>query len=227
MTDNPTNPILAPPPYDHLTLAELEPLAQAGDADALIRLANIYEDGDGVEVDLPRAISLYEQVGQLGHPAAWFSLALLYQRNETVQDYAKARRYYEKAANLGYATAATNLGYLWQYGLGGPQDFASANRYYHKAGELGDPLGWSRLGAYYAGFSTPPGATPDWPMAIQYFKKATQAGSTSGWLWLGMCYCGESSMQDYAKARECYRKALTLGEDDAAECLDELDTLGL
>lgn len=193
----------------------------------MIRLANIYEDGDGVEVDLPRAISYYEQVGQLGHPAAWFSLALLYHRNETVQDYAKARRYYEKAANLGYVKAATNLGYLWQYGFGGPQDFASALRYYHKAGELGDPLSWNRLGAYYAGFSTPPGATPDCAQAIHYFKKATRAGHASAWLWLGMCYCGESLMQDYAKARECYQKALAHGEVEAADYLDELDRLGL
>jgi TPR repeat protein len=55
-----------------------------------------------------------------------------------VQDYAKAREWYEKAAAKDQAQAMTNLGVLYRNGEGVPQDYAKARWWYEKAAAKGD-----------------------------------------------------------------------------------------
>jgi hypothetical protein len=54
------------------------------------------------------------------------------------QDYTKAMEWYEKAADLGKATAMKNIGYLYENGLGVEQDSAKAQEWYDKAENLGN-----------------------------------------------------------------------------------------
>ena len=49
------------------------------------------------------------------------------------QDYAKAREWYEKAADKGDAIAMTDLGELYDNGQGVAQDYAKAREWYEKA----------------------------------------------------------------------------------------------
>ena len=54
------------------------------------------------------------------------NLGLLYANGQGVaQDYAKAREWYEKAADKDDATAMRNLGMLYANGLGVTQDYAT------------------------------------------------------------------------------------------------------
>jgi TPR repeat protein len=72
--------------------------AEAGDGPALFSLASCYADGNGVPVDVERAIRLYRRALQKGvHAAAW-NIALVYRDagNAPAQ-----RRWLEKAAALG------------------------------------------------------------------------------------------------------------------------------
>lgn len=65
-------------------------------------------------------------------------IACLYQDGNGVeQDYAKAIEWYEKAAELGNATALNNIGYMYQYGEGVDSDYEKALEYYDKATKMG------------------------------------------------------------------------------------------
>ena len=53
------------------------------------------------------------------------------------QDYAKALEWLEKAADLGNATAMSNIGYFYKNGYGVEQDYEKALEWYEKAADLG------------------------------------------------------------------------------------------
>ncbi len=51
-------------------IAKLQRAAQAGDSDAQYHLAYLYENGLGVTKDEAKALELYEQAANQGHPSA-------------------------------------------------------------------------------------------------------------------------------------------------------------
>jgi TPR repeat protein len=61
------------------------------------------------------------------------------------QDYAKAREWYEKAAEKGDTTAMVNLGLLYDNGRGVAQDYAKAREWYEKAADRGVPKAKAQL----------------------------------------------------------------------------------
>ena len=62
----------------------------------------------------------------------------MYDKGEGVrQDYLKARQWYEKAANQGYAQAQFNLGVIYYHGKGVRQNIATAKELFGKACDNG------------------------------------------------------------------------------------------
>ncbi len=61
------------------------------------------------------------------------------------RDYAKARYWYRKAANAGYADAQCNLGYLYWHGQGGPRNRALGVKWYKRAAAAGDEIARDNL----------------------------------------------------------------------------------
>jgi TPR repeat protein len=55
------------------------------------------------------------------------------------KDYASARLLWRHAAGLGGREAASNMGFLLYYGLGGAPDSAEAGRFWRAAAKRGDP----------------------------------------------------------------------------------------
>lgn len=70
--------------------------------------------------------------------AAW--VAEVYKNGWGVaQDYGKAHRWYEKAAQHGNTDAMINLGRLYEQGLGVAQDHSKALEWFRKAIDAGNP----------------------------------------------------------------------------------------
>ena len=69
--------------------------------------------------------------------------------DEVSQDYARARHFYELAANQGHAVAQNNLGYLYHNGLGVTQDYAKARHFYELAANQGNACAQNNLGYLY------------------------------------------------------------------------------
>ncbi len=73
-----------------------------------------------------------------GDAKAQDNLVVLFKKGYGVmQDFARARQWYEKAAAQGIAGAQYRLGALYHHGYGGPQDFVQAHKWYNLAAANG------------------------------------------------------------------------------------------
>jgi TonB family protein len=98
--------------------------------------------------------------GKTAMPACEAALAaepenprLLYQTGRTHasnNDYKKARAFFEQAAGLGHAAAATDAGFFYENGIGGPRDERQAVRLYKLAADQGQAPAQTFLGNLYA-----------------------------------------------------------------------------
>ena len=92
-------------------------LAEQGDVQGMIRLAGLYQKGEGVERDVRQAAQLYRRAAQTGNAEAQFSLGNLYLMGEGVpQDDEWALSFYRLAAKQGHALAYKNMRELYRAG---------------------------------------------------------------------------------------------------------------
>lgn len=83
-------------------------------------------------------------------PDQFYKEGLLYFHGRGfARDYAKARRLWEQAAELGEANSMNNLGIVHEQGLGVPANTQKAISYYLRAAESGHPLAQLNLGKTY------------------------------------------------------------------------------
>ena len=100
-----------------------------------------------------------------------------------MQDCEKARYYYQKAADLGSASACNNLGVMYNQGKGGYKSFSMAVSYYKKAADMGDETACNNLGQCYEyGEGGLIGALEkkNKYQALKYYKKACDLGNKDG-----------------------------------------------
>ncbi len=77
-------------------------------------------------------------LARAGDPESQFNLAQLYRLGRGIQrDMVQARRWYERAAELGYAPAQFQLGVLWERGDGVPADLVEARAWFMRAAAQG------------------------------------------------------------------------------------------
>ena len=69
--------IAAPPAATEDKISQLQRESEAGDPDAQYYLAYLYENGLGVNKDETKALDLYQQAADQGHPAAKNNLEAL------------------------------------------------------------------------------------------------------------------------------------------------------
>jgi tetratricopeptide (TPR) repeat protein len=132
------------------------------------------------------------------------------------QDFAKAREWYQQAADIGNAEAMFYLGIIYQVGnqdQGVPQDYAKAREWYEKAADKGNANAMNSLaGLYYDGNGVP----QDYAKAREWYEKAADKGDAEAMTNMGVIYeNGRGVPQDYAKAREWYEKAVAGGQATA------------
>jgi hypothetical protein len=136
------------------------------------------------------------------------------------QDYAKAREWFEKAADKDDAIAMKNLGVLYHIGNGVTQDYAKAREWYEKAADKEDAIAMENLGVLYQnGLGVP----RDFAKAREFFEKAAAKDNAHAMGNLGTLYeNGQGVPQDYAKAREWYEKGAARGDASTKKVLEEL-----
>jgi TPR repeat protein len=95
-------------------------------------------------------------------------------RRGPVQDYARARMFFEYAADKGNAYAMLNLGLLYYKGEGVAQDYAKAREWYRKAANKGEARAMIELGVLYENGQ---GVAQDYAKAREWYEKAADKGS--------------------------------------------------
>lgn len=148
-------------------------------------LADCYIFGVGTERDIKQAKYWYEraceEIKYIDNKAhSYLQLGVIYRCGDegVPADLALCRSYYEKAANLGNATAAANLAGLYANGRGVEIDPQKIYYWALKAAELGDTNCQCIMGkAYVSGESSFGNVPIDKEKGITLLKKAAENGN--------------------------------------------------
>ena len=130
---------------------ELRPLieqAKSGVAFAQFQLGTMYEHGDGVGVDIDRAIFWYELAAKQGYVDAQFNLGNIYHAH--VKDDRKSAYWFEKAADLGDKEAQYNIALDYYEGIGVEKDLEKSFKWMEKAAKNDLAYAQYNLGVFYA-----------------------------------------------------------------------------
>ena len=120
--------------------------ANQGQPAAQYRLAKLYENGIGVEKDLPAAKKLLERSAKGGNRIAMHDLGHYFATGVAIDqpDIAKAVTWFQQAADRGVLDSQFNLGVLYQEGSGVTKNPVDAYVWYSIAGIQGDPMAVQR-----------------------------------------------------------------------------------
>ena len=100
-----------------------------------------------------------------------------------VQDYAKAREWFEKAADKGDAVAMGMTRQALPNGQGVAQDYAKAREWYEKAADKDDTYAMGRLGRLYTNGQ---GVAQDYAKAREWYEKAAAEDNEIAMGYLGL-----------------------------------------
>lgn len=138
--------------FDHLLF-----LAQSGDIQSELAVANAYYYGRGVSKNLPEAYRWSLKAANQGNARAESTVAWYYDHGVVVtRDDAEALRWMLKAAQDGDADSQVEMGARYQAGRGVPLDLTQAVEWYRKAATQNNDKGETALGyALMTGRGTP------------------------------------------------------------------------
>ncbi len=120
-------------------------------------------------------------------------------------DYEQALEYLIPAAEQGYASAQTYLGYMYEMGYGVEQSYKKAVEWYQKAADQGLAIAQFDLGNMYAEGL---GVAQSYENAVLWYQKAADQGLSIAQYNLGKMYeNGNGVTQSHEKAAELYQKA--------------------
>lgn len=120
---------------------QLASLADEGNTRAMLGLGYMSLSPEKSRFKPEKAFELFSRASAQGEPEAMFELAKLYEKGiGTPQDLPKALELYQKSADLGFADAINDLGFLYYQGASGlPRDQARGVQLFLKAADLRHP----------------------------------------------------------------------------------------
>lgn len=128
-------------------------------------------------------------------------------------EYDVAMKLWRPLAEKGDATAQSDLGLLYDEGLGIKKDPAEAAKWYRLAADQGDAAAQNNLAFMYVrGISV----EQDYVQAAHWYRKAADQGAAEAQYNLAHLYVeGRGVPQDIKEAADLYRKAAEQGDPDA------------
>jgi TonB family protein len=124
--------------------------AEAGDAEAALRLGNEAASILREQPDCPAAIRWYRRAGELGVAEGYYRLGIVLSRGKCSQDLAQAQQLLAMAAKTGHVMALKELARSQLFGHAGSPDYPQAyvnERLYQELGGIEDtpaPLAFAR-----------------------------------------------------------------------------------
>ncbi|KZN43775.1 tetratricopeptide repeat protein [Pseudoalteromonas luteoviolacea] len=174
---------------------------------AILYLAKWYQyGGEGIEIDLKKAMELYAKAVDLGQPSAATELGYIFLNHwRTDKGYETAKKLLVNAAYYGEAKAFCGLGRVYQ-NAGKLKNVVKAAEYFKVSYIRGYKACAFELGYLYHKI------TNDFKLAHHWYGKAASAGSADAMNNLGMMHNnGEGTDTDFAKARRYFERAAELG----------------
>jgi TPR repeat protein len=176
--------------------------AEAGDVYSQYSLGFMYRHGQGVELNLDKAIEWLVKAADKGNESARKELVSIEQEIKEkeaklealrlahahfeAEDYMRAFPYLEKAAQDGEVWAQGNLGWMYGTGNGVPEDQKAALHWIEKAAQQGDMFAQFNLGMFY--YNGHGGLSIDFEKAFYWYEKAAKQGHKDAPYELGISY---------------------------------------
>ena len=110
-----------------------------GKADSCNRLGLMYDFGEGVAQDFPRALAFYSKSCNSGNGAACYHLSMLPQSLPGGCNSGAVTRNLSRSCDVGIATSCSMIGYSYIHGCGVAKDTEKGRQLLSKACSLGDP----------------------------------------------------------------------------------------
>ena len=133
---------------DHAGAAQIvSKAAAAGNAVAQLRMALMYDQGDGVRRSSKSAFVWYSRAAAQGEPESQSQVGMFYELGEGVEEnWDLAARLYQASAMQGWLKGQFSFGRAFQFGIGVPQNRQLAITWYRKAAAQRDPNGahWAK-----------------------------------------------------------------------------------
>jgi len=211
-------------------VALLRPAAEAGLAEAQMRLGQALESGEGVLVNPVDALAWYQKAAEQGHEGAQARLARLYclgcapppveLANPAVRqlfpnglaverDLGLAQKWARAAAERGLVEAQALLGDLLAGVHGGSPDYPESRRWYEAAAQQGHAGAQCGLAILLAGAYL---GAPDPAAALPHFEAAAHQGDVRAHFYLAIMFSqGLGVAIDDARAVEHFARAAAGG----------------
>lgn len=140
-------------PSNRRPVAELLPLAEAGNAEAQYRLGYKYRFGEGAKMDSRLAAKWMRRAADQGHVAATGTLGIMHlQGSDVPKDIDKGLRLMRRAASKGHVCTQAGLGHHLAMGTYGfPQDLEEAEKWLRMAAEAGQSTAQRLLAELFSG----------------------------------------------------------------------------
>jgi TPR repeat protein len=201
-------------------LAEYERGKDAGQVDCMIRAANFYIEGKGVEKDADRGLSILRQAAEAGSPIAHFSIAAHHLSAEK-PDLLAGYGHLVAAANGNLVEAQNELGLLYLSGKLGVADAPAGVSWLTRAAQNGNATAQNNLAAIYENGIT--GVPRNLENAGQLYTLAANQGHAPATLALArLLHEGIGTTPDPVKAWALASLAAERGEKEADKWVTEI-----
>lgn len=154
-----------------------------------------------------KALHYLQFPASLGHPKSLNRLGYIYRKGckKIPIDYKKAKEYYQKSAEKGFAQAQFNLSNWYYKGYNGELDFEESLKWLEKAVAQGHQKAQNRLGYMHKkGLGIP----VNYENAFHYYKLSADQGYITALANVGRSYYfGEGVEQDFSEAFKYFEQA--------------------
>ena len=156
-----------------------------------------------------------------GNPRAMFAIGARYAKGQGVKaDMAEAAKWYERAADLGFAPAQYRIGNFSEKGIGVTRDLKKAKTWYQLAAAQGNASAMHNLAVLHAMGTE---GSVDNDSAARWFIEAAELGVRDSQFNLGILAAkGVGMKQDLGESYKWFALAAKSGDKDAATKRDEV-----
>jgi TPR repeat protein len=201
-------------------LAEYERGKDAGQIDCMLRAANFYLEGRGVEKDTERGISILMKAAEAGNPIAHFRMAVYHLSGEK-PNIGAGYAHLVAAANGNLVEAQNELGLFYLSGKLGTADAPAGVAWLTRASQNGNAMAQNNLATLYERGAG--GVARNLENAGQLYALAANQGHGPATFALARLLCEDSGIKpDLAKAWALATLAAERGEKDAGKLATEI-----
>ncbi|MFI3227247.1 MAG: SEL1-like repeat protein [Clostridia bacterium] len=194
-------------------------LADLGDLELIVEVANCYYYGEGVKEDAFVAFDYYQIAADQGNDNAQFMIGSYYQLGEKVvsEDLEMSFKYFKLSADQGHEIAQSATADCYYNGWGTDKNLEKAFEYFKKAADNGHVDSQNRTGFRY---DRGEGVSKNLVEAVKYYKMAADNGHEKAQCNLANCYYYGAGVDENNKlAFEYYKKSADQGHAIAQRSL--------